>query len=221
MIARLAHHRFTCAIARGACCIALATCPASLVAQARDAAGPAMPEGRRALHVDVALGNQQLRMDDCVGCPDGRADLSGQVAVALPVTRRLLVGASGTRVWPTYYHPLVRSRSARGFVRWWPRGLGPLFVQGAAGRMSYSFTDGVEPSFQDGRLVILHGTELGAGVGAIVPLYRTTVAMTPFVNVWRVPDARGTRRTQAGSDVRHETTLRGWQAGLSLTLRLP
>lgn len=214
-----ARRRFARGVSCVACSVALVASP--VAAQARDDAGPAMPAGRRALHVDVALGSQQSRMDDCVGCPDGRADLSGQLALALPVTRRLLVGASGTRVWPTYYHPLVRGRSARAFVRWWPGGPLPLFVQGSAGRMRYSFTDGVEPSFQDGRLVKLRGTELGAGVGAIVPLSRTTVAMTPFVNLWRVPDARGTRRTQAGVDVPHETTLRGWQAGLALTLRMP
>ena len=137
-----------------------------------------------------------------------------------PATRRLLVGASGTRVWPAYDQPSVRGRSARALVRWWPPGLGPMFVQASVGRTRYSFTDQVEESFQSGRLVILRGTEVGGGAGAIVPLFRATVAMTPFVHAWRVPDARGTRRTQAGVDVRHETTMTGWQAGLALTLRL-
>lgn len=207
--------------------LALLSHPAWLAAQAPSPApapapapGRAMPDGRRALHVDMALGNQRLRMDDCVGCPGGRADMSGQLVVAFPATRRLLVGASGTRVWPAYDQPSVRGRSARALVRWWPPGLGPMFVQASVGRMRYSFTDQVEESFQSGRLVILRGTEVGGGAGAIVPLFRATVAMTPFVHAWRVPDARGTRRTQAGVDVRHETTMTGWQAGLALTLRL-
>ena len=206
--------------------LALASQPVWLAAQAPGRTGPAMPDGRRALHVDATIGNQRSRMDDCVGCPGGRADPVAQLALAVPVTRRLLVGAARVGPPPSlcalddHCGPLVAHRSTRAFVRWWPRRLGPAFLQAAAGRMRYRFEEDVTPSFQAGRLVRLRGTELGATAGASVPLIGTTLGMTPFVTVWRVPDARGTRRTQAGVDVRHETRIRGWQAGLALTLRV-